>query len=68
MYVINNLLILLAALTGAVTVYLAARRPEYLNGQHVTANWDVEELEQRKNEFGTSDALKLRVLTPQATI
>lgn len=63
----NPLLISIAALTGAVSVYLAARRPEYLNGQHLVVNWDVEELELRNNELGTSDALKLRVLRSQSS-
>ncbi|QKX61766.1 uncharacterized protein TRUGW13939_08922 [Talaromyces rugulosus] len=48
-----------AELTGAVTVYLAAKRPQYLNGRHLVANWDVEELEARKDELISSDKLKV---------
>ncbi|KAJ5372041.1 oxidoreductase short chain dehydrogenase/reductase family [Penicillium concentricum] len=48
-----------AELTGAVTVYLAAKRPEYLNGRHLSANWDLEELETRQSEFASSDKLKV---------
>ncbi|KAL3482125.1 hypothetical protein BJX99DRAFT_82477 [Aspergillus californicus] len=48
-----------AELVGAVTVYLAAKRPEYLSGRHLSVNWDVEELEGRKGEFENSDKLKI---------
>ncbi|KAL3467876.1 hypothetical protein BJX64DRAFT_247632 [Aspergillus heterothallicus] len=48
-----------AELSGAVTVYLAAKRPEYLNGRHLSANWALEELETRKDEFALSDKLKV---------
>ncbi|KAJ5758751.1 hypothetical protein N7520_005907 [Penicillium odoratum] len=48
-----------AELTGAVTVYLAAKRPEYLNGRHLSVNWDLEELETRQSEFASSDKLKV---------
>ncbi|KAL4936179.1 hypothetical protein BDV06DRAFT_228132 [Aspergillus oleicola] len=48
-----------AELTGAVTVYLAAERPDYLNGRHLSVNWDVEELEARKAEFASSNKLKV---------
>lgn len=40
-------------------MYLAAKRPEYLNGRHLSANWDLEELEARKDEFAFSDKLKV---------
>ncbi|RAK94843.1 SDR family NAD(P)-dependent oxidoreductase [Aspergillus ibericus CBS 121593] len=46
-------------LTGAVTVYLAAKRPEYLNGRHLSVNWDLEELEGRKEEIALSDLLRV---------
>ncbi|KAJ5736340.1 oxidoreductase short chain dehydrogenase/reductase family [Penicillium malachiteum] len=48
-----------AELTGAVTVYLAAKRPGYLNGRHLSANWDMEELETRQSDFASSDKLKV---------
>ncbi|KAJ5629997.1 oxidoreductase short chain dehydrogenase/reductase family [Penicillium herquei] len=48
-----------AELTGAVTVYLAAKHPEYLNGRHLSANWDMEELEIRQSDFASSDKLKV---------
>ncbi|KAL7622415.1 hypothetical protein AAE478_007920 [Parahypoxylon ruwenzoriense] len=46
-------------LTGSVTVYLSAKRPDYLRGRHLVANWDVEELEARREEIETSSLLKL---------
>ncbi|RAK90602.1 short-chain dehydrogenase [Aspergillus costaricaensis CBS 115574] len=45
--------------TGAVTVYLAAKQPQYLNGRHLSSNWDLAELEDRKMEFSSSDTLKV---------
>ncbi|KAJ5556159.1 oxidoreductase short chain dehydrogenase/reductase family [Penicillium frequentans] len=48
-----------AELTGAVTVYLAAKRPEYLSGRHLSVNWDLEELGTRQSEFASSDKLKI---------
>ncbi|KAJ5650257.1 NAD(P)-binding protein [Penicillium longicatenatum] len=48
-----------AELTGAVTVYLATKRPTYLNGRHLSVNWDLEELETRQSEFASSDKLQI---------
>ncbi|RAH54523.1 short-chain dehydrogenase [Aspergillus piperis CBS 112811] len=45
--------------TGAVTVYLAAKRPQYLNGRHLSSNWDLAELEDRQTELSSSDTLKV---------
>ncbi|KAE8397777.1 hypothetical protein BDV37DRAFT_48407 [Aspergillus pseudonomiae] len=44
-------------LPSAVTVYLAAKRPQYLNGRHLSCNWDLAELEARQSEFFSSDKL-----------
>ncbi|OGM48959.1 oxidoreductase [Aspergillus bombycis] len=44
-------------LPSAVTVYLAAKRPQYLNGRHLSANWDLAELEARQSEFSSSEKL-----------
>ncbi|KAE8414537.1 NAD(P)-binding protein [Aspergillus pseudocaelatus] len=46
-------------LPSAVTVYLAAKRPQYLNGRHLSANWDFAELEARQSEFSSSEKLTL---------
>jgi hypothetical protein len=32
-------------------VYLTTKRAEYLNGRFVSVNWDIEELEARKDEI-----------------
>jgi hypothetical protein len=37
-----------AELTGALTLYLASERGEYLRGQLASINWDVGELEEHK--------------------
>ncbi|EDR07455.1 uncharacterized protein LACBIDRAFT_298670 [Laccaria bicolor S238N-H82] len=38
-------------LAGAFAVYLTTERAEYLNGRFVSVNWDIEELEARKDEI-----------------
>ncbi|KAI1737799.1 hypothetical protein F4680DRAFT_450763 [Xylaria scruposa] len=48
-----------AALVGSVTVYLSARQPDHLKGRHLCVNWDVEELEARKEEIEKSNLLTL---------
>ncbi|KAI1746755.1 hypothetical protein F4782DRAFT_553028 [Xylaria castorea] len=48
-----------AALVGSVTVYLSARQPNHLKGRHLCVNWDVEELEARKEEIEKSNLLTL---------
>ncbi|PYH65991.1 SDR family oxidoreductase [Aspergillus vadensis CBS 113365] len=48
-----------AELPGAVTVYLAAKRPQYLNGRHLSSNWDLAEIEDRETELFSSDTLKV---------
>ncbi|GLA16925.1 hypothetical protein AnigIFM62618_004030 [Aspergillus niger] len=48
-----------AELPGAVTVYLAVKRPQYLNGRHLSSNWDLAELEAKETELSSSDTLKL---------
>ncbi|KAK7707426.1 putative secondary metabolism biosynthetic enzyme [Botryosphaeria dothidea] len=50
-------------LAGGVCVYLAAKRPAYLNGRHFSVNWDVLELESRKDEIVSGDKLKLKLST-----
>ncbi|KAI1371038.1 oxidoreductase [Hypoxylon crocopeplum] len=46
-------------LAGCVTAYLSAKRPDYLKGRHLIVNWDMDELEARKEEIQNSDMLKL---------
>ena len=40
-----------AELAGAFAVYLTTERAGYLNGRFVSVNWDIEELEARKDEI-----------------
>ena len=40
-----------AELAGAFAVYLATERAKYLNGKYASVNWDVEELEARKEDI-----------------
>ncbi|KAI0124767.1 oxidoreductase [Xylariales sp. AK1849] len=47
------------SLTGAVTVYLASNRPGYLRGRHLLANWNLDELESRKEEIEESNLFRL---------
>ncbi|KAI0465507.1 hypothetical protein F4859DRAFT_528815 [Xylaria cf. heliscus] len=48
-----------AALVGSVTVYLSAKQPNHLKGRHLNVNWDVDELEARKEEIEKSNLLTL---------
>jgi hypothetical protein len=56
---------MLAALVGSVTVYLSASQPGHLRGRHLCVNWDVEELEARKEEIESSDLLTLGLALPR---
>ncbi|GME65724.1 hypothetical protein GTA08_BOTSDO04818 [Neofusicoccum parvum] len=52
-----------ADLSGGLCVYLAAKRPAYLNGRQIYVNWDVQELEARAKEIVDSDKLKMKLRT-----
>ncbi|KIK03573.1 hypothetical protein K443DRAFT_676586 [Laccaria amethystina LaAM-08-1] len=45
-------------LAGAFAVYLTTERAEYLDGRYASVNWDIEELEARKDEIGLKGLLK----------
>ena len=47
-----------AELAGAVAVYLTTERAKYLNGRYASVNWDIEELEARKDEIVSKGLLK----------
>ena len=47
----NIQLVCTAELAGAFAVYLTTERAGYLNGRFVSVNWDIEELEARKDEI-----------------
>ncbi|KAJ5688267.1 short-chain dehydrogenase [Penicillium majusculum] len=44
-------------LTGATIVYLGAKGLEYLNGRHLSASWDIQELETLQSGTSESDVL-----------
>ncbi|TIA77071.1 NAD(P)-binding protein [Aureobasidium pullulans] len=49
-------------LTGAVSLYLATPKAEYLRGGFMSVNWDVEEMEKHKDEIKEKKLLKLAFL------
>ncbi|THX69415.1 NAD(P)-binding protein [Aureobasidium pullulans] len=49
-------------LTGAVSLYLATPKAEYLRGGFMSVNWDVEEMEKHKDEIKERKLLKLAFL------
>lgn len=49
------------SLCGAFLIWLVIQRREWLNGRYVSANWDVEELEAKKDEIVEGDKLKMRM-------
>ncbi|KAG9239277.1 hypothetical protein BJ875DRAFT_491751 [Amylocarpus encephaloides] len=51
-----------AALPAATAVFLTTPRAKYLSGRFVSAQWDLEELEQYKDRIISGDLLKMRCL------
>lgn len=51
----------LVDLPGHFSVWLASPEAEFLRGKFVCANWDVEELVSRKEEFKTTDLATIRL-------
>lgn len=45
----------------ALCLYLTTTRADFLRGRYVSANWDIPELEARKDEILTKDLLKLQL-------
>ncbi|KAI1495695.1 hypothetical protein F5X99DRAFT_402726 [Biscogniauxia marginata] len=54
-----------AALTGGLTLYLATPKADFLKGGYIHANWDVNELEQHKDEIVEKKLVKLAFLNGQ---
>ena len=50
------------SLCGAFMIWLVKQRREWLNGRYISANWDVEELEAKKDEIVEGDKLKMRMI------
>lgn len=49
-------------LCGAFLLWLVKERREWLSGRYVSANWDVEELEGKKDVIVSGDQLKMRMV------
>jgi hypothetical protein len=45
-------------LAAGTVLYLASERSEYLRGRFIIGNWDMEELEQRKDEIVEKNLFK----------
>lgn len=50
------------SLCGAFLIWLVKERRGWLNGRYVSATWDVEELEAKKDEVVEGDKLKMRMV------
>lgn len=50
------------ALCGAFLVWLVKEKRDWLNGRYVSANWDVDELESKKEAIVGEDKLKMRMV------
>lgn len=49
-------------LCGAFLVWLVRERRDWLSGRYLSANWDVEELEGKREAIVKSDQLKRRMV------
>jgi hypothetical protein len=49
-------------LAGAMCVWLSKERREWLSGRYVSCNWDVGELEGKKEDIVKGDRLKFRMV------
>ena len=49
-------------LCAGMAVWLAKEPRPWLNGRYVAANWDVDELEGKKDEIVEGDKLKFRMV------
>ena len=49
-------------LCGAFLIWLVKEQREWLSGRYMSANWDVEELEAKKEEIIREDKLKFRMV------
>jgi NAD(P)-dependent dehydrogenase (short-subunit alcohol dehydrogenase family) len=48
-------------LPSDTVVWLCKERRDWLNGRYVSANWDMEELEAKKEDIAARDVLKFRL-------
>ena len=56
---LHGLLMDSADLAAALCIYLTTSRADFLRGRFISANWDVTELEARRQEIIERDLLKL---------
>lgn len=49
-------------LAGGFLTWLTKEKREWLSGRYVSATWDVEELEQQKEDIVAKDKLKMRMV------
>lgn len=49
-------------LCGAFLVWLVRKRREWLTGRYMSANWDVDELEHKREDIVKHDQLKMRMV------
>lgn len=57
----HSILVDTPELSGAVCVYLSTPEADYLRGRHLSANWDLMELQKCKDEILEKDLLKLQL-------
>ena len=57
----QHILVDTAELAAHSLVWLTETRKEWLSGRYVSANWDVKELEARKDEIVKGDKLKFKM-------
>lgn len=50
-----------AALTGGLTVYLSHPHADFLSGRFISAHWDVDQIQARKDEIITQNLLKIQI-------
>ena len=57
----QDVLIDTAEISGGLAVYLSGSRANFLKGRYVSSNWDMPELETRKDEILQKNLLKLQL-------
>ena len=49
-------------LSGDMVVWMTKERRQWLSGRYIDCNWDVSELEAKKDEIMKGDKLKVRMI------
>ena len=52
---------IIAELSSGVCLYLCSKQAKFLNGRYMSANWDVDKLEAKKDEILSKDLLKFHI-------